>query len=57
MDVFTTLQSAPEAADIDAETWTPDALQAYLADAHGIDYTRAECEDLLQEVGVDPGDE
>jgi len=57
MDVFTTLQSTPGAADIDAERWTPDALRTYLADAHGIDYTRSECEDLLQEVGVDPGDE
>ncbi len=57
MDVFTTLQSAPEAADIDAEAWTPDALQTYLGEAHGIDYTRAECVSLLQEVDLDPGDE
>jgi hypothetical protein len=50
MDVFTTVQATPNAVDIDADTWTPVALQTYLADAHGIDYPEEECVSLLEEI-------
>lgn len=53
MAVITALSDAPAAADVDAETWTPATLQAYLNETYGIDYPREECIELLRSAGHD----
>ncbi|RJX42586.1 signal peptidase I [Halonotius aquaticus] len=53
MTVVTALNDAPSAVDVDAETWTPAALQTYLADTYDVAYPRERCVELLRSAGHD----
>ncbi|MFC7042311.1 hypothetical protein [Halonotius sp. GCM10025705] len=49
--VNNTLDAPPEAAGLDAESWSLPLLQRYLFEEYGIDYPREECKRLLRRAG------
>jgi len=56
MMVITALNDTPSAVDVDAETWTPAALQTYLADTYDVAYPRERCVELLRSAGHEAGE-
>ena len=56
MMVITALNDTPSAVDVDAETWTPAALQTYLADTYDVAYSRERCVELLRSAGHEAGE-
>jgi len=49
--VNNTLSAPPEAAGLDAESWSLPLLQRYLFEEYGIDYPREDCKRLLRRAG------
>ena len=57
IEVRDTLQDSPTAVGLDAETWTPQLLQQYLADSYDTDYPLNRCVKLLTSARGVPDDE
>ena len=56
MTVHTALQSPPGAVGLDEHRWTPEALQKYLKNEHGVEYTLHQCVRLMLRSGLTPED-
>ena len=54
VELNTTLSEAPEAAGLDAETWSVPLVQRYLFETYTVDCARDRCGELLQRAGHDP---
>ncbi|TQQ83018.1 S26 family signal peptidase [Halonotius terrestris] len=56
MELHQTLQSSPEAAGREADSWTAEAVKAYITEAYGVEYPMDRCRQLAAEAGGTKGD-